>query len=57
MINATFNQVIIWINGRADIELHCDGEQISAYSYTLKRHLSECEIVRLLREMEYNYNK
>jgi len=44
MINTTFYQVIIKINGKADIELHCDGKTIFAYSYTLGRNFENWEI-------------
>ncbi len=57
MINATFDQAIIWINGRADIELHCDGKAIFAYSYTLGRNFENWEIVKLLEEVGYAFNK
>jgi len=57
MINTTFTQVIIKIHGITDVELHCDGKTIFAYSYTLARNLENWEIVKLLKEMGYDHAK
>lgn len=40
-----------------DIELDCDGKTIFAYSYTLGRNFENWEIVRLLEEVGYAFNK